>query len=435
MKQPSFGAIPHQRRLSRRRCLRTLAATTFLTVMGCANRGPSPLILATDLPEPATLSLERAFQLAHPESSPLSWIRPLPGFDLRPVASSTPGVQLLVSISLAPLSTMAGLRRLEPLSAGQGSPWLLLRRAEVGWALRPDLFEARALPPAPGWSSATDPRLARFIALGDPRTDPATLALAREHLQKQPSWSGAYADLIRAAALARPIRRASTSALAALDHGAVALAPVVSDKLPANLRVDFQPEGLAPPAGIALISSCPRPDEARSFLRFLLEAGLASEPDSSFFVEENPLLAILLGSTLVDAQQELVHASRVLEQSAHPARLERFLTEPPPWPPASISRLSRQEDAEGERLRDQLAAQIAPDLDTRYWLLESWNETAATLDGEALDRLARAVDGKLASEPRFRAWLQAEWTSWARQRYRRVARQALSPQQVPQEAS
>ena len=331
---------------------------------------------------------------------------------------------------------MEKLRRLEPLGPNDGASWLLLRRPQVGWALRPDLFEARALPPAPGWSSATDPRLAQFIALGDPRTDPATLALAREHLQTQPTWAGAYADLIRAGALARPIRRSNNSALAALDQGAVALAPAVSDQLPANLRVDFQSEGLASPAGIALISGCPRPDEARGFLRFLLEAGLASEPDSSSLsVDENPLLATLLGSTLVDAQQELVHASRVLEQSPHPARLEQFLTEPPPWPPASISRLSRQEGNAGERLKDQLAAQIAPDLDTRYWLLESWNETIAPFDGEALDRLCRAVDGKLAAEPRFRAWLQAEWTSWARQRYRRVARQALSPQQALQEAS
>jgi hypothetical protein len=38
--------------------------------------------------------------------------------------------------------------------------------------------------------------------------------------------------------------------------------------------------------------------------------------------------------------------------------------------------------------------------------------------------MAAAVDGRLAREPRFRAWLRSEWTAWHRQLYRRVARVA-----------
>ena len=60
----------------------------------------------------------------------------------------------------------------------------------------------------------------------------------------------------------------------------------------------------------------------------------------------------------------------------------------------------------------------------RSWLLESWEQPSRPIDGALLGELAHAVGGRLAREPRFRAWLQAEWTAWARQRYRRVARVA-----------
>ena len=108
--------------------------------------------------------------------------------------------------------------------------------------------------------------------------------------------------------------------------------------------------------------------------------------------------------------------------STEPERLRRFLTEAPPWPPASVQELA-QSDPSG-RLVEGLAAQVAPDLEARVWLLNSWDEAPRPLDGARLAALAGAVDGTLAAEPRFRAWLRAEWTAWARQRYRRVARQA-----------
>ena len=44
--------------------------------------------------------------------------------------------------------------------------------------------------------------------------------------------------------------------------------------------------------------------------------------------------------------------------------------------------------------------------------------------GPCLAELAGAADGRLAREPRFRAWLRGEWTAWTRQLYRRVARLA-----------
>ena len=103
--------------------------------------------------------------------------------------------------------------------------------------------------------------------------------------------------------------------------------------------------------------------------------------------------------------------------SGDPERLARWMAEPPPWPPASVAALlDRGED--GMALLDTLAAEIAPEADVRSWLLRSWLRTPAPIDGTFLAKLAGAVDGRLAREPRFRAWLRAEWTAWARQRYR-----------------
>jgi hypothetical protein len=133
------------------------------------------------------------------------------------------------------------------------------------------------------------------------------------------------------------------------------------------------------------------------------------------------LLDDLLGATLVDAQPELVLARAALnrmEPGDRSRQLDRYLVEPPPWPPTSVRKLG------DPGLVDLLAAQVAPGLDARGWLLQSWEQPPRPLDGRLLERIAAAAGGKLASDPRFRAWLRAEWTTWACQNYRRVAREA-----------
>ena len=75
-------------------------------------------------------------------------------------------------------------------------------------------------------------------------------------------------------------------------------------------------------------------------------------------------------------------------------------------------------------LLETLCRQLAPDADVRAWLLRSWIAPGRLVDGGLLAELAGADDGRLVREPRFRAWLRSEWTAWARQRYRRVARVA-----------
>ena len=55
--------------------------------------------------------------------------------------------------------------------------------------------------------------------------------------------------------------------------------------------------------------------------------------------------------------------------------------------------------------------------------MRSWDSPERTIDGAWLRDLA-AAPGGLAREPRFRTWLRGEWTAWARQHYRRIAREA-----------
>jgi hypothetical protein len=133
------------------------------------------------------------------------------------------------------------------------------------------------------------------------------------------------------------------------------------------------------------------------------------------------LLAELLGATLVDAQNELVAAWAKLTAAGHPERAERWMSEAPPWPPASVDKLLKKGE-EGAVLLETLTAQIAPEADVRNWLLRSWLSPARRVDDRLLRELGAALGGRLVHEPRFRNWLRSEWTAWARQRYRRVAR-------------
>jgi hypothetical protein len=153
-------------------------------------------------------------------------------------------------------------------------------------------------------------------------------------------------------------------------------------------------------------------------------ASLRLDDDSDAESTSLPLLADLLGATFVEAQDELLAASAALvgREGTRFERLRTFLVEAPPWPPASVQALQR-DDPTGA-LVEALAEQVAPGLEARFWLLQSWEAPPRPLDAATLETLATAADGRLLREPRFRAWLCADWAAWARQRYRRVARQA-----------
>jgi hypothetical protein len=302
-------------------------------------------------------------------------------------------------------------------SADAATSWIIIRRTPIGLALAPG-----AKPPA-DWPTLSDPSLRDQIALDDPRSSPAILALARGRLTTD-GWTSGYAELVRLAANARPIGWRSGSALAAVRRGEAELAPVAGPDAPGVALIRPTPTLVE---AAAIVKGCRHPETARAFLQALSPA--PEQPEEVDAAAE-PLLADLLGATLVDAQAELRTAWARLVQEGRLPHWEGWMVQAPPWPPASIATMVQKERARGRDPRplvETLAEQVAPDPWARAWLLASWDRPQTPIDGALLAELARSAEGRLATEPRFRAWMRAEWTAWARQRYRRVDRQAGEP--------
>ncbi|WP_435019397.1 hypothetical protein TA3x_001274 [Tundrisphaera sp. TA3] len=261
-----------------------------------------------------------------------------------------------------------------------GSREELARLAEAG------RVELATLPDAPT-AEASDPGPSP-AGLADPRDDPAAFAEIVAFLVRG-EWPVQYAGLVRRAAVGRIQQGLSAS-------------PSVRP-------------------GFAVVKSTRHRDEAMAFL-----ATLAGPQDraaiSPLDARADGLVADLIGATMVDAHDEMRSAWTALERYGHPAAAEAPFFEAPPWPPASVTRL--RSDPADAPLLETLAEQVAPGPEERAWLLESWGGKTRPIDGALLHDLVGAAGGRLAREPRFRSWLRAEWTAWARQRYRRVARVA-----------
>lgn len=252
------------------------------------------------------------------------------------------------------------------------------------------LFAAGKLAPAdsgePAWRLVARPDLEEPQDLGDPRLDPHALARINVRLQDG-EWAEGYAALVRGDA-GGPRRRGRA-------------------------------EGVAVPAGSG------RPQAGKAFLAFLERTGRLT-PAAERGRDADDFTADLLGSVLVDAADELAEARESLKTAHDPGRSRRWMAEPPPWPPASVAKILDREP-NPMAMVETLAAQVAPDADTRGWILRSWVAPGRPVNGVFLEEIARACEGRLAREPRFRAWLRGEWTAWARQRFRRVARSAEPP--------
>jgi hypothetical protein len=210
--------------------------------------------------------------------------------------------------------------------------------------------------------------------LADPRNDPVTLAWAIKQLEPG-RWRDGYAQLVEVAARAPRIAWRGAGSRGAQERAA--------DE---GMMGDKREEGV------------------------------------------DTLVADLLGATLVDAQDELWTAWRALERAGYPEPARKWLTEPPPWPPASVEKYLKREGESSMSLIATLAAELAPAPAVRAWLVRSWLSPPRPVDDSLLTELAQAADGRLRAEPRLRAWLRAEWTASARQRYRRVTRLAAISQ-------
>jgi hypothetical protein len=394
---------------------------------GCAGvrLGDAPLTIATAWPETERAELAREFRrwLAGKEGSNdievrIDWVVLQPGDDFeRLVVShgkSLDGRAHPVDVALGgPAWTYTDLAirgRLGP-SGRPGEPlWCVARRGTIGWA--------------------QDPRVETGVpAFDDPRRDALTLAWA-EGVLRESTWAEGYARLIQTAARAPLICRHGGAARAAVERGEAALTPALPFSDGGSLRFRPGDSGARWVEGVAVIAGGDNPTAAQRFVAFLATRGQAESPEAEDWADPTAagLLADLLGATLVDAQNELPGAWAACERAGSPPMLRRHLAEAPPWPPASVAKLLHTEGA--GPLVTTLAEQITPDADTRAWLVRSWLAPDRPIEGSLLLQLSTAVDGRLAREPRFRAWLRGEWTAWARQRYRRVERQASRPASV-----
>lgn len=407
----SFGSTP------RRHLLKALATAPLAAfgLSGCSRgiEDPRAFVIASPWLGPVREELEREFtdwlgDLREISGSPIAWGKIPEGESLdRFLRRSTRLPDVLLGGSVDDYARLAAEGRLEGLGNETPRPyWREMSRSTIGLTGRP----------------ASDPRL----AMADPRVDPLTRAWCLGRLERG-DWLDSYAKLIDRygrATIAAGWR--SASARAAVDRER-------ADEAVQELDPEKQDDADAEPyvEGAAIRAGSPRAPMGRKLLEFLGErrgatVGPATDGRIAARAEARDLAAALLGATLVDAQDELRIASEAVHKAGSPEWAVGLLSQVPPWPPASVQKLLAKDGETGLELLETLARQVAPEAGSRVWLSQSWLISPRTIDGEILEDIARADGGRLAREPRFRSWLGAEWTQWARQRYRWVSRLAAS---------
>ncbi len=380
-------------------------------------------MIATTWPESERRAIESDFARwlvehrdgAATDPARIEWLTLSPGDDLDRLASRRDAPDVLLGGSARALDRLAGADRLAPLGRTGPPEWLVVRQAGIG------LISA-----AGERSSMADPGEPGPVAFDDPRRDPISLAWAEAQLEPAHFRDG-YARLVSAAGDRRRIGRTAGSASAAVGRGEAARCPALASGDAAEGSIPWV-------EGVAILAGAREPDLAVSFLESLSQTGRArpapaGPPRTS--PDDLALLADLLGATLVDAQDELWAARSALERTGAPPNQLRWMTQPPPWPPASIEKILSRQDERAMAMVQTLADQLTTDPPVRSWLVRSWLSPSRPIDRSDLQELTAAADGRLIREPRFREWLRAEWTAWARQRYRRVARAAGGPRDRP----
>ncbi len=341
----------------------------------------------------------------------IDWLVLDPGDDREQLAKRRDAPDVLFGGSSLDFERLAASGRLAPLPQVESSTWAVVRRGEV---------RVEESPRVGAGTAPVDDRTE--VAFDDPRIDPVSMAWAEGPLFGS-AFAEGYARLVRAAGCRRGVGSRTGAAAAAVARGEADRAPVVM--FDRGSSTASRPDQVPWLEGVAILRTGLNRAAAVAFVRFLASEGRlvpAPGPDGRASLAARELMADLLGATLVDAQDELREAWVVLERNGSPAKELRWMTEPPPWPPASVAKLLAPQDEAAMRLVEDLAGQVAPDAGARAWLVRSWLSPARSIDRDLLEELARAADGALVREPRFREWLRAEWTAWARQRYRRVSR-------------
>jgi hypothetical protein len=367
----------------------------MFVLTGCGQPAPPGLLIATSWPLEERVRLRSEFQSwlssstldSAREPIRLEWLLLMPGDSIEPVARRRSPPDIMLGGSPSSFERLSHEKRLLPVDSPDSAPWWVSRRA-----------------------------VNRLAERGDPRSDSLSLAWAKHQLEPG-RWREGYARLVDVA-----------------GHS-----PRIGPRAGINQDVRQNSDVVTPPSfpateGVGILAGSRDPELARKFVRFLFEtrqAELAPRPgtpgdkaDPDF----DSLIADLLGATLVDAQDELWAAWDVLERAGSPGPAHKWLTEPPPWPPASIEKYLKSEGEHAMSLIETLVGELSPRPAVRAWLIRSWLAQPRVVDDVLLAEMTHAVEGGLVHEPRFRSWLRAEWTASARQRYRRVAKMASMAQ-------
>jgi hypothetical protein len=433
-----------------------------LALAGCSDAGDR-LVVATWWPREDRARVESAFRKWLADSVPSNASRPteiewrlVGGWDdwHRELERPHPP-DVLLGGRIASLARLAGEGRLTAAGNAPATPYLVLGAGEIRLADRTGQPASRSKTPraAPGkgGAGASWPGGARSVTFDDPRSDPVSRTWAASLLDSE-QFNDGFTQLVRSAGSPRRIGRRAGAARGAVERGEASMSPLwIAQRTGFEIEdsqrsigdagsIDRLPEAAVLPRfveGAAVVVGCRNPELAGQFLRFLAETrgggptseSSAASPQSDPDVDE--LIADLVGAVLVDAQDELWAAWAAVDRARDPEPARKWMTEPPPWPPASIAGLLARGDSDALNLVETLAREIAPEAAVRAELMRTWLAPARSIDRTVLAELAHLAGGRLTTEPRFRAWLSAEWTVWARKRFRRVARLALAPAGKP----
>jgi ABC-type Fe3+ transport system substrate-binding protein len=401
-------------------------------VSGCSQPADDVLVVATNWTDRECRAVETEFSRwsrlpAESMDVPtqIRWVLLEAGDDPARVGDRLSGVDVILGGSPSYYSRLADAQGLGHPDVAGGPLWIEARRSPIGWAFDPRSLGRATARLSDSWTRPLPPGRVGRMALGDPRNDPTARALALSLLES--SWSEGYAALIHLAAQASRIDSGGRSAISAVERGRASLTPAIAEDLASHSDLEWSrsSETLLRLDGAAMLRSARNHDRAAAFLRFLTSRGGRSQPPPPRPImapAAESLLVDLLGASMVESQAELWVAWAALERAKWPKKLVEDLQRAPPWPPASIEKMKAKEGS--DVLLDTLAEQIAVDPYDHAWLLELWDRPATRVNGEILAELATVNSGRLGTNPRLRAWLRGEWTAWARQNARRVAREA-----------
>jgi hypothetical protein len=256
----------------------------------------------------------------------LEWLILAPGDDRERLSRRRDSPAVLLGGPISTLERLAREGRLTPVEDG----------GPVRWCV------ARGVPN-------------RTTGFGDPRTDSVALEMAMKRLSND-GWREGYAALVQQVGKLPRIGGPEDDERSARVANGGSTSPPSSG-----------------PEGVAILKSARDVVMAREFLRFLVEtrqAELAPDGTENSAASDSgveSLIADLLGATLVDAQDELWAAWSLLEHADSPEPARQWLTEPPPWPPASIEKYLRREGENAMSLIETLAAELSPQPAARSW--------------------------------------------------------------------